>query len=158
MEIGSPRGPGSPPSIFFTLMVGAPGYPSAPARGALSMFLSVDGGDSWIFSFGASQGARRRCFLASMVGASGSTALAPPSESIVDVFHIDGGCSQISVSTSQGGPSSTFLSVDGRRSRIYSSGTSHGVHRRHFLALMVGTPGSTAPTPPRDPVVNIFLH
>jgi hypothetical protein len=49
-----------------------------------------------------------------------------------------------------------FLSVDGGRSRISSSGTSQGARRRYFLALMVDTPGSPAPAPPRAPAVNIF--
>jgi hypothetical protein len=31
------------------------------------MFLSIDGGFSWIFSFGTSQGARRRRFLTLMM-------------------------------------------------------------------------------------------
>jgi hypothetical protein len=31
-----------------------------------------------------------------------------------------------------------FLSIDGGRSRIYSSDTSQGAHRRHFLALIGG--------------------
>jgi hypothetical protein len=42
------------------------------------MFLSIDGVHSRIYSSGTSQGARRRCFLALMVGALGSTAPAPP--------------------------------------------------------------------------------
>jgi hypothetical protein len=49
-----------------------------------------------------------------------------------------------------------FLSFDGGRSRISSSGTSQGARRRYFLALMVDTPGSPAPAPPRAPAVNIF--
>jgi hypothetical protein len=49
-----------------------------------------------------------------------------------------------------------FLSVDGRRSCIYSYGTSQGAHSRHFLSLMVGAPGSTAMTPPREPVVDVL--
>jgi hypothetical protein len=69
----------------------------------------------------------------------------PPREPAIDVFHVDGGCSQIFVSTRQGaavdvalmvdalrsiappplrGPPSIFLSIDGGHSRIYSSGTS----------------------------------
>jgi hypothetical protein len=74
------------------------------------------------------QGAHCRCFLALMVDTSGSTTPAPP----------------------RGAPS-TFLSVDGGRSRVYSSDTTQGARRRCFLALMVGTLGSTAPTPPRGP-------
>jgi hypothetical protein len=41
----------------------------APPRGLPSMFLSIDGGRSWIYSSGTSQGARRRHFLSLMVGA-----------------------------------------------------------------------------------------
>jgi hypothetical protein len=48
-----------------------------------------------------------------------------------------------------------FLSVDGGRSRIYSSDTSQGAHRQCFLALMVDAPGSTSPTPPRGPAVDV---
>jgi hypothetical protein len=73
-----PRGPGGPPSMFF----------------------SVDGGHSWI-SGTASQGAYRRHFLALMVGAPGSLTQpprAPPSTSL----SIDRGRSRISVTTSQG--------------------------------------------------------
>jgi hypothetical protein len=98
-------------------------------------------------------GARRRCFLALMVGAPRSPASAPPRarrrrflalvgapESLapapprgptVDVCYVDGGCFWISVSTSQ------------------------GARRQCFLALMVGAPGSPAPTPPRGATVGI---
>jgi hypothetical protein len=131
------------------------------------MFLSVDGGRSWIFSSGTSQGvchrcflalmvdapgslalaslrgAHRRCFLALMVDALGSPALAPPIAAI-DIFYVDGGRSRISVSTTRG-PPSTFLSIGGGRSRISSSGTSQGVHHRCFLVLMVDALRSLAP-------------
>jgi hypothetical protein len=53
------------------------------------------------------------------------------------------------------GPPSTFLRVDDGRSQIYSSGTSQGVRRQHFLALMVGALGSPAPTPPKRPAINV---
>jgi hypothetical protein len=43
-----------------------------------------------------------------------------------------------------------FLSVYGGRSWISSSGTTQGARHRRFLALMVGAPGSPAPTPPRE--------
>jgi hypothetical protein len=46
-------------------------------------------------------GARRRCFLALMVGALGSTTPAPPRGPAFDVCYVDGGRSRISVSTSQ---------------------------------------------------------
>jgi hypothetical protein len=46
--------------------------------------------------------------------------------------------------------------VDSGCSRISSSGTSKGARRRRFLALMVGTPGSPAPTPPRGPTIDVF--
>jgi hypothetical protein len=104
------QGPRCPPSMFFTLMAGASGS---------SVLASL-------------RGARRRCFLALIVGALGSSALAPPRGPAVDIFYIDGGCSRISVSTSQGG------------------------HRRRFLALMVDAPRTPAPTPPRGPTVSIF--
>jgi hypothetical protein len=48
-----------------------------------------------------------------------------------------------------------FLSVDGGRSWISSSGTSQGAHCRRFLTLMVGAPGSLAPAPLRGPTVDI---
>jgi hypothetical protein len=48
-----------------------------------------------------------------------------------------------------------FLSIDGGRSRISNSSTSHGARRRHFLALMVGAPRSTAPAPFRGPVIDV---
>jgi hypothetical protein len=51
------------------------------------MFLSVDGGRSWIYSSGTSQVARHRCFLALMVDALVSTALAPLREPTVDIFY-----------------------------------------------------------------------
>jgi hypothetical protein len=44
-----------------------------------------------------------------------------------------------------------FLSVDGGRSRVYSSSTSKGGSHRSFLALMVDAPGSPVPAPPRGP-------
>jgi hypothetical protein len=56
--------------------------------------------------------------------------------------------------TLPGGPPSMFLSVDGGRSWIPSSGTSQGVHHQRFLALMVDASGSTAPAPPRGPTVS----
>jgi hypothetical protein len=77
--------------------------PPAGARVPAINVFYVDGGRFWIFSFGISQGARRRCFLALIVGALGSPALTPPRGPAVDIFYIDGGCFRISVSTSQGG-------------------------------------------------------
>jgi hypothetical protein len=68
--------------------------------------------------------ARRRHFLALMVGAP-------------EFFG----------STSQGGPLSMIASVDGGCSRISSSGTSQGASHRHFTALMVGAHGPLAPAP-----------
>jgi hypothetical protein len=92
-------------------------------------------------------------FLMLMVGALGSLA-SPPMGPTVDVSCIDGGRSQISVTTSQGGhcryflrwwwafsdlrhrflggPLCTFLSVDGRRSWI-SITASEGARHRYFL-------------------------
>jgi hypothetical protein len=66
------------------------------------MFLSVDDGRCRIYSSGTTQGVRRRCFIALMVDTPGSIASAPPREPTVDIFYVDGGCSYISVSTSQG--------------------------------------------------------
>jgi hypothetical protein len=51
---------------------------SGTPRGPPSLFLSVDGGRSWITSSSNSRGARRQCFLALMVGVPGSPAPAPP--------------------------------------------------------------------------------
>jgi hypothetical protein len=110
-------------------MVGASGSPSAPTRGP-----TVD--------------------VVLMVGAPGSTALAPPRESVVDVFYVDGGCFRISISTRQG-PRCRH-SVDGGRYRNNSSDTSQGDRRRRFLALMVGTPRSTAPAPLRESTIDVF--
>jgi hypothetical protein len=50
------------------------------------MFLSIDGGRSRIFNSGSSQGARCQRFLALMVGALGSSAPAPPTGPVVDVY------------------------------------------------------------------------
>jgi hypothetical protein len=91
-------------------------------RGAHKGFslLSVDYGRFRISSSGTSQGAHRRCFLALMVDAPGSTALAPHRGPAVDVCYFDGGRSQNSVSIPRGpeGPPSTFvmLMVDAPRS------------------------------------------
>jgi hypothetical protein len=49
-----------------------------------------------------------------------------------------------------------FLSIDDGRSRIPSSDISQETRRQRFLALMVGAPGSLAPTPPRGSAVDIF--
>jgi hypothetical protein len=76
-----------------------------------------------------------------MVGAPGSSAPAPP-----------GGRRRRFLAFR---PPSMFLSVDGGRSRIFSSGTSQGARRQRFLALMVDAPGSSAPAPPRGPVVDV---
>jgi hypothetical protein len=104
---------------------------------------------------------------------------APYSGSAVDVFYVDGGCSCISVSTSQGicrrcfpalivdahgflaptpsrGPSSTLFSVDSERSRIFSFDTCQGARHRCFLALMVDTFRSPAPTTPRGATIDVF--
>jgi hypothetical protein len=119
---------GGPPSMFSNVVGGRSRILDSGISqgGSLSMFLSNDGGRSWMSSFGTSQGAHHRHFLALMVDALGSPALAPL----------------------RGSPL-MFLSVDGRRFRIYSSGTSQGAHHRCFLVLMVGVPGSPALAPPR---------
>jgi hypothetical protein len=67
-----------------------------------------------------------------MMGALGSTAPAFRRGPTVDVFYVDGGLSQISVSTCQ------------------------GPRRRRFLPLIVGTLRSTAPASPRGPAVDVF--
>jgi hypothetical protein len=123
---------GSPPSIFFTLLVGAPGSLSAPARGPTDDVFYVDGECSRFYNSGTSQGARRRRFLPLMVDAPRSTSQTPPREPVIDVFYIDGGCSWISVSTRQ------------------------GLCCRRFLALMVDAPGSTALAPLRELAVDVF--
>jgi hypothetical protein len=51
-----------------------------------------------------------------------------------------------------------FLSVDGGRSRIYSSDTSQGARRRRFLALMVNAIRSTAQTPPKGATDDVSYH
>jgi hypothetical protein len=58
METGPPKGPGDPPSMFFMLMVGAPGSPPAP-RGSVIDVFDVDGGRSRI-SVSTLQGAHHR--------------------------------------------------------------------------------------------------
>jgi hypothetical protein len=59
-----------------------------------------------------------------MVSAPGSSALAPPGGPLSTFLSVDGGRSWISSSGTSRGPPSMFLSVDGGRSRIFSSGTS----------------------------------
>jgi hypothetical protein len=54
-----------------------------------------------------------------------------------------------------GGLPLMFPSGDDGHSWISSSGTSQGTRRRRFLALMVGTPGSPAPAPPRGLTVDV---
>jgi hypothetical protein len=66
-----------------------------------------------------------------MVGAPGYPARAPPKGPVIDIFSIDGGRSQISVSTRQ------------------------GAHHQSFLALMVGATGYPALAPPRGGVVDV---
>jgi hypothetical protein len=48
-----------------------------------------------------------------------------------------------------------FLSVDGGRSRIFSSGTARGSTIDVFM-LMVGALGSPAPAPPEGPPSTFF--
>jgi hypothetical protein len=71
-------------------------------------------------------------------------------------FSVDGGGFQIQLWYLSEGPPSTCLSFDGGRSRIYNFDTSQGTRRRRFLAWMVDAARSTAPTPPRKPVVDVF--
>jgi hypothetical protein len=49
-----------------------------------------------------------------------------------------------------------FPSVDGGRSRIFSSGTSQGARHRCSLALMMDAPRSLAPAPLRGPPLTFF--
>jgi hypothetical protein len=124
--------------------------------GPLSTFLSVDGGCPRFSSSGTSQGAYRRYFLALMVGALGSQALAPPGGPPLTLFMLMVGAPGSPALAPQRGPPSTFHSIDGGCSRISSSGTSRGGRCRHFLALMVGALGSPARVPPRGPTVDVF--
>jgi hypothetical protein len=75
---------------FVTLIVGTLGDLSAPARGAAIDICCIDGGCSRI-SVSILPGARHRRFLALMVGAPGSSALAPPSCPAINVCYADGG-------------------------------------------------------------------
>jgi hypothetical protein len=79
----------------------------------------------------------------------------PPRGLAIDVFSIGGGRCRTCRQYPPRGPSSTFLSVDGGRSPTFSSRSPALVppraRRRCFLALMVGAPGSPAPTPPGGP-------
>jgi hypothetical protein len=68
-------------------------------------------------------------------------------EPAVDVCHVDGGRSRISVRTPRGLAVDVYH-VDGGRSRI-SIRTSQGAHGRHFLTLMMDAIGSLAPAPRR---------
>jgi hypothetical protein len=94
---------------FLALIVGTPRSSAlTPPRGALLKFLSINGGHSWIYSSGTSQGpsstflnvdggrsqiskpgtsqgASRRCFVALMAGAPGSTAPEPLRWYFIDV-------------------------------------------------------------------------
>jgi hypothetical protein len=133
---------GSPPSTFLTLIVGALGYLAPPPRGPTDVSC-VDGGCPRI-SIIASQGPHHRCllhlwwtlpdlrhhllggrrrrFFVLMVGAPGSPT-PPPKGSVINIFCVDGGHSQI-------------------------SGTaSYGARHQYFLALMLGAPGSPTPLP-----------
>jgi hypothetical protein len=49
-----------------------------------------------------------------------------------------------------------FLSVGGTRTWIFSSDTSQGVRRRHFLTLMVDAPRFSASAPPKGGAINVF--
>jgi hypothetical protein len=77
-------------------------------------------------------GVHHQCFLALMVGAPRSPALASPRGATVDIFYVNSGRSRISVSTRQ------------------------GVHHRCFLALIMGALGSLAPTPRRGATIDDF--
>jgi hypothetical protein len=68
-----------------------------------------------------------------MVGTKRSPAPAPPRGATVDIFYIDGGRSQISVSTRQ------------------------GAYHQHFFALMMGALGSLAPPPRGATMSSTFI-
>jgi hypothetical protein len=53
-----------------------------------------------------------------------------------------------------GGPPSLFLSVDGGRSQNSSSNTPRGPTADVFM-LIVGSPGSVAPAPPRGAAIDV---
>jgi hypothetical protein len=128
-------------------MVDVPGslYPT-PLRGATVDVFYIDGGHYRI-----SISTRHRHFLALVVGAPDLWLRHPPGDPPLTFLSVDAERSQIYSSvTSQGGPPSMFFSVDGGRSWI-SVSTRQGAHRRYFLVLMVGTPRSPAPAPPKGP-------
>jgi hypothetical protein len=80
------------------------------------MFLSVDGGRSWI-SVGTRQGAHHRCFLALMVDAPESPASALPKGPAVDVFTLMVGApGSRAPGISQGSTLNVFY-IDGVHSR-----------------------------------------
>jgi hypothetical protein len=91
-----------PMQVYSTPLGSRMGTATPPPTGdrvlAIDVFY-VDGGCSRISSSGTSQAACRRCFLALMVGALGSPALAPPRGPTIDIFYIDGGRSWIFIST-----------------------------------------------------------
>jgi hypothetical protein len=53
---------------------------------------------------------------------------APPKGPTIGVFSIDGGCSWISGTTTQGGASSTFFSANGGSSQISGNASEGGRH------------------------------
>jgi hypothetical protein len=114
--------------MFFTLMVGAPRPLAMPPREA-----------------------HRRCFLTLMLGPHGS--LTAPTRGPPSMFFtlIVGA---LGSPPTPRGPTVDIFYVDGGRSRIYVS-TRQGAHRRHFLALMLGAPGCTAPAPPRGSAIDV---
>jgi hypothetical protein len=87
--------------------------------------------------------ARRRCFLALMVGTPGSTTLSPHRGSMFITLMVG---APGSPSAPPRGLTVDDCYVDGGRSRI-SASTSHGARRRRFLALIVDAPESPALSP-----------
>jgi hypothetical protein len=82
----------------------------------------------------ASPGAHYRCFLALMVGALGSSASTPLRGPPLMFLSVDGGRSWITSSgTFRGGGTIDVSYIDDERSRITNSGTSQGASRRCFL-------------------------
>jgi hypothetical protein len=72
----------------------------------------------------------------------------------VDVCHVEGGRSRISLSTPLGGSLSMFVALMVGAPGSLSAPPRWARHRC-FLTLMVGTPRSSAPTPHRWPVVDV---
>jgi hypothetical protein len=95
-------------------------------------------------------GACHRRFLALMMGAPGSTALAPPMGMLLMFVMLMVGTRRCTAVAPPRRLNIDVCYVDDGRSRI-SISTHQGAHRRRFFALMVGAPGCTALAPSRGP-------